>query len=83
MLTLEVSQKGLLVEAGGLETERVNNVVDLDRLVFEGLLSLLGGGVGTDVWKESHVRTGVHAADLGARKYAQESEAYRLRRHPR
>ena len=49
-LTLEVSKVGLLVEAGALETERVDDVVDLDDLILEGLLSLLGGGVGANVW---------------------------------
>lgn len=37
----------LLVKGGGLEAERVDNVVDLLGTVGEGLLLLLGGGVGT------------------------------------
>ncbi len=49
-LTLEVSKVGLLVEAGARETERVDDVVDLDDLILEGLLSLLCGGVGANVW---------------------------------
>jgi hypothetical protein len=48
--TLEVGEVGLLVERGGLETERVDDVVDLGRSVIEGLLGLLGGSVGTDVY---------------------------------
>lgn len=39
----------LLVERRGLETHGVDNVVDLLGTVGHGLLSLLGGGVGTNV----------------------------------
>lgn len=49
MHTLKVGKEGLLVELGALETERVDNVVDLDGTVLELLLGLLGGGVGTSV----------------------------------
>lgn len=48
-LTLEISKVGLLVEAGALETERMDDVVDLDDLILEGLLSLLSGSVGANV----------------------------------
>lgn len=51
--TLEVDQETLLVELGLLETERVDNVVDLDLGVLESLLSLLSGSVGTSVCEES------------------------------
>lgn len=44
---LEVGKERLLVEAGRLEAERVNDVVDLRRALLEGLLLLLGGRVGT------------------------------------
>lgn len=44
---LEISQVGLLVELGGLETERVDDVVDLDNVVGHRLLGVLSGGVGT------------------------------------
>ena len=54
-LTLEVSKVGLLVEAGARETERVDDVVDLDDLILEGLLSLLCGGVGANVWDNIRV----------------------------
>jgi len=37
----------LLVEGGRLETERVDNVVDLLGTRLEGLLNLLSRGVGT------------------------------------
>lgn len=47
--TLEIRQEALLVELGGLETERGNNVVDLDDLVLGTLLSLLSGGVSTSI----------------------------------
>ena len=43
---LEVGQERLLVEGGGLETERVDDVVDLRRTVLECLITLLGRGVG-------------------------------------
>lgn len=49
MLTLEVGQVALLVEAGGLETERVDNVVDLDLGILNTLVGLLSGSVGTGV----------------------------------
>lgn len=47
--TLEVGQVALLVEAGGLETERVDDVVDLDLGILETLLGLLSGSIGTGV----------------------------------
>ena len=47
--TLEVGEVALLVERGALETERVDDIVDLGDLVIEILSSLLGGSVGTDV----------------------------------
>lgn len=47
--TLEVGQVTLLVERGALETERSNDVVDLDLGVVKLLSTLLGGGVGTDI----------------------------------
>jgi hypothetical protein len=49
ILTLEIGQVPLLIERRRLETERVHNVVDLDGLVLDALLGLLGGGVGTSV----------------------------------
>jgi len=49
--TLEVREVGLLVEAGALQTERVDDVVDLDGLILNTLLGLLGGGVGANVLK--------------------------------
>ncbi len=48
-LTLEVSQVALLVELSALETERVDNVIDLLLGVLETLFSLLGGSVGASV----------------------------------
>lgn len=48
-LTLEVGEIALLVELGGLKTERVDDVVDLDLGVLKTLLSLLGGSIGTSV----------------------------------
>lgn len=48
-LTLEVSKVTLLVEAGALETERVNNVVDLDGGILESLIGLFGGSVGAGI----------------------------------
>ena len=47
--TLEVGHICLLVELGRLKTEGVDDVVDLDGLVLDTLISLLGGGVGTNV----------------------------------
>ena len=44
---LEVGKVGLLVEAGGLKAERVNDVVDLRRALLEGLLLLFSRRVGT------------------------------------
>lgn len=55
-LTLEVSQVALLVEAGGLETERVDDVVDLDLGILKTLVGLLSGSVGTSVYKRMYVR---------------------------
>ena len=49
LCTLEVGEVALLVERGLLETERADDVVDLDDLVLEILSGLLGGSVGTDV----------------------------------
>lgn len=49
LLTLEVGEEALLVERGALETERVDDVVDLDGLVIKILGGLLGGSVGTSV----------------------------------
>ena len=49
-LTLEVGKVALLVEVGALETERVNNVVDLDGLVLNTLvITALSRSVGTSV----------------------------------
>lgn len=47
--TLEICKVSLLVETGALQTERVDNVVDLDSRVVEGLLSLFGRGIRTNV----------------------------------
>jgi hypothetical protein len=47
--TLEVGKVALLVEGGALETERADDVVDLDLGVIEILSSLLSGSVGTDI----------------------------------
>lgn len=49
MRTLQIGKEALLVESGALETEGVDNVVDLDLGVVKLLLSLLSGGVGTGV----------------------------------
>ena len=51
--TLEVGEIGLFVKASRLETESVDNVVDLDLVIFESLLGLLGGGVGADIYERS------------------------------
>lgn len=51
--TLEVGQVALLVEGGGLETERVDDVVDLDGGVLKTLIGLLSGSVGTGVCDEN------------------------------
>lgn len=40
----------LLVELGGLKTERVDDVVDLLGTILNALLGLLGGSVGTSVY---------------------------------
>ncbi len=50
--TLEVGKVGLLVERGALQTERVDDVVDLLLGVLQGLIGLLGGRVGANVWGE-------------------------------
>lgn len=55
--TLEVGKVSLLVERSGLETERADNVVDLDSAVLEILTSLLGGSVGTNVYRQILIRT--------------------------
>lgn len=39
----------LLVKLGGLETERVDNVVDLDSSILNTFFGLLSGSVGTGV----------------------------------
>jgi len=49
--TLEVRKVRLLVERSGLETERVDDVVDLDDGVIKILLGLLSGSVGTGICK--------------------------------
>lgn len=46
----------LLVEGGALETERVDNVVDLDVGIIKLLLATLGGSVGTSVCRGVSVR---------------------------
>merc|ERR1712032_830555 len=48
-VTLEVGEVGLLVERSALETERVDNVVDLLGTIGHGLLHLLGGRVSSNV----------------------------------
>lgn len=53
LLTLKVGQVALLVEAGGLKTERVNDVVDLDLGILKTLFGLLSGSVGTGVYRQS------------------------------
>jgi hypothetical protein len=53
----------LLVEGGGLETERVDNVVDLNGTVLKILLGLLSRGVGTGIWGV----LGSCSLDVGAR----------------
>ena len=47
--TLEIGKIRLLVELGALETERVDNVVDLDGSILEALILLLGGRVASNV----------------------------------
>jgi len=47
--TLEVCEIALFVEAGSVQTERVNDIDDLLLVVLGTLLSLLGGSVGTGV----------------------------------
>lgn len=49
--TLEVAHVLLLVEAGGLIPEGVDNVVDLGGLVLVRLLGLLSGSVGANVYR--------------------------------
>ena len=44
---LEIGQEALLVEPGRLKTERVDDVVDSDHAVLNGILSFLRGRVGT------------------------------------
>jgi hypothetical protein len=48
--TLEVNQIALLVKAGRLKTERVDDAVDLDGGILKLLLGLLSRGVGTSVY---------------------------------
>jgi hypothetical protein len=64
-LTLEVGEVALLVEAGGLETERVDDVVDLDLGILKTLLGLLSGSVGTGVYNGIHVRYGTVSRGIG------------------
>jgi len=48
-LTLQIGKILLLVEACGLQAERMDDVVDADGGVVKSLLGLLGGRVGTDI----------------------------------
>ena len=45
-----MGEVGLLVELGGLETEGVDNIVDLDSSILHLLFGLLSGSVGTGVY---------------------------------
>jgi hypothetical protein len=47
--TLEMAEICLLVEGGLVETERVDNVVDLDGAILDTFLGLLSRCVGTSV----------------------------------
>jgi len=49
MHTLEVSKVALLVEGGALETERADDVVDLDLGIIDLFFSLLSRSVGADI----------------------------------
>lgn len=51
VVTLQVVHVGLLVEAGLLKGEGVNDVVDLHFLVINILFLFLGGSVGANVWE--------------------------------
>lgn len=44
---LEICEEGFFIEGGLLETERVNDIVDLDGAFLKGFISVLGGRVGT------------------------------------
>lgn len=57
--TLQIGEVGLLVEGSGLETERVDDVVDLDLGIFEGLVGFLSGGVGTSVYPGRGISNGL------------------------
>jgi hypothetical protein len=48
-VTLEVGKVALLVEGGALETERADDVVDLDLCIIDFFFSLLSRSVGTDI----------------------------------
>lgn len=48
-VTLEVGEVRLLVETSGLESERVNDVVDGLDIGIGSVLGVLGGGVGSNV----------------------------------
>lgn len=52
--TLEVGHVRLLVEAGALEAERVNNVVDLNLSVVDIIGSLLSRSIGTGIYNISY-----------------------------
>jgi hypothetical protein len=54
--TLEICEVRLLVELGALEAERVDDVVDLDGLVLDTLVSLLGGSVGANICVDRMLR---------------------------
>jgi len=45
-----MAEIALLVEAGLVQAERVDNVKDLRGGIFGTLLGFLGGGVGTNVY---------------------------------
>lgn len=61
---LEVGKEGFFVENGGLETEGVDNVVDLGLTLLERFASLLRGRVGTDVDIVSRANDDHRAVDL-------------------
>ncbi len=48
-ITLDVGEVRLLVEAGGLESERVDNVVDSLAAILKFFAGFFGGGIGTDI----------------------------------
>lgn len=45
-----MAEVGLLVERGGLETEGVDNIVDLDSSIIQILFGLFSRSVGTGVY---------------------------------